>query len=428
MGNEMLIRDIYAREILDSGGNAAIEVEVLAGSDTVGTASVPSGISAGREKQGTEQQERPSRGMNMEQAVEMVNSQVAPAVIGRNILDQEEMDRELMRAAGKRGSTDGIQSLERKALLGVSMAVARAAAEALKVPLYRYFGGVRAKNMPVPMISVLDGGCHADNYLDIAGVLIVPAQTAPFHEQLMICTEVYRELQQVLTDRGCRTCVGTEGGFAPELKDIKEAVRLIRDAVEQAGYGFGQDIKAALDVRASALYDRQQGVYSFPGESRRQGREIVRDTDEMIRYYEELISEFPICSLTDPLDREDWKGWKDLTARLGGRIQLAGDELFAGSPQKLSRGIREGAANAVVLKAGQTGTLTEMFRMIRAAQEGGYGVILSHRYTETEDTMIADIAAAFGAGWMKAGAPSRMEGTSKYNRLLRIEEKLSEKY
>ena len=300
----------------------------------------------------------------------------------------------------------------------MSAAAASAAAEALKLPLYRYLGGVRAGKIPVPMMNILNGGAHADNMLDIQEFMIVPAgENRIFREQLRICVEVYHALKEVLREKGLSTAVGDEGGFAPELTDTREALRAIRDAVERAGYRFGRDIKIALDVAASELYDPGQQAYVFRGEG-------IRTTEEMMRYYEELISEFPICSIEDPLDQEDWKGWQVLTERIGSKVQLVGDDLFVTNKERLEKGIRLGAANAVLVKVNQIGTLTEAFETIKTAQDAGYRTIISHRSGETEDTFIADIAVAFNAGQIKTGAPCRSERVAKYNRLLRIEEKL----
>mgnify|MGYP005781391503 FL=1 len=339
-----------------------------------------------------------------------------------NVFDQEEIDRAMIRADG----TEDKSNIGANAILGVSMAAARAAAAALEIPLYRYLGGVRAKKMPVPMMNILNGGVHADNTLDIQEFMIVPVKEESFRDRLRICAEIYHTLRKILKERGFQTGVGDEGGFAPDLKDTKEALRLIRDAVEQAGYRMGRDIMLALDAAASELYDEERKAYLFPGEGKIQGREVARDTAEMIRYFTDLIEEFPICSIEDPLDEEDWEGWRQITDQLGGRVQLVGDDLFATNIQRLKRGIQTGAANAILVKVNQIGTLTEAFETIKAAQDAGYHVIISHRSGETEDTAIADIAVAFNTGQIKTGAPCRSERVAKYNRLLRIEEELGE--
>ena len=421
MDRQLPIRDIFAREILDSRGNPTLEAEVLAGEDIVGRAAVPSGASTGR-YEALELRDREKRygGRGVERAVENVNSILAPVVIGRDVFDQEGLDRALIEADGTRDKSN----LGANAILGVSMAAAHAAAEAMKVPLYRYLGGVRAKQMPVPMMNIINGGVHADNSLDIQEFMIVPAEKEGFREQLRVCAEVYHSLKSLLKDRGLHTSVGDEGGFAPDFKDTREALRTLRDAVEKAGYRMGRDIRIALDVAASELYDPDRKVYCFPGEGREKGEKVIRTTEEMTAYYLDLISEFPICSIEDPLDEEDWDGWSALTGKIGDRVQLVGDDLFTTNAERLEKGIRLGAANAVLIKVNQIGTLTEAFETVKLAQEAGYNTVISHRSGETEDTTIADIAVAFNAGQIKTGAPCRSERVAKYNRLLRIEEGL----
>lgn len=421
MDRQLPIRDIFAREILDSRGNPTLEAEVLAGEDIVGRAAVPSGASTGR-YEALELRDREKRygGRGVERAVENVNSILAPVVIGRDVFDQEGLDRALIEADGTRDKSN----LGANAILGVSMAAAHAAAEAMKVPLYRYLGGVRAKQMPVPMMNIINGGVHADNSLDIQEFMIVPAEKEGFREQLRVCAEVYHSLKSLLKDRGLHTSVGDEGGFAPDFKDTREALRTLRDAVEKAGYRMGRDIRIALDVAASELYDPDRKVYCFPGEGREKGEKVIRTTEEMTDYYLDLISEFPICSIEDPLDEEDWDGWSALTGKIGDRVQLVGDDLFTTNAERLEKGIRLGAANAVLIKVNQIGTLTEAFETVKLAQEAGYNTVISHRSGETEDTTIADIAVAFNAGQIKTGAPCRSERVAKYNRLLRIEEGL----
>ena len=421
MDRQLPIQDIFAREILDSRGNPTLEAEVLAGEENVGRAAVPSGVSTGKyEAQELRDQEKRYSGLGVERAVENVNSILAHAVIGRDVFDQEGLDRAMIEADG----TKDKRNLGANAILGVSMAAAHAAAEAMKVPLYRYLGGVRARQMPVPMMNIINGGLHADNSLDIQEFMIVPAETGGFREQLRICAEVYHSLKSLLTERGFHTSVGDEGGFAPDLADTREALRTLRDAVEKAGYRMGRDIRIALDVAASELYDSDRKVYCFPGEGRQRGEEVVRTAEEMLDYYADLISEFPVCSIEDPLDEEDWDRWKALTEKIGDRVQLVGDDLFATNAERLEKGIRLGAANAVLIKVNQAGTLTEAFETLKLAQEAGYNTVISHRSGETEDTTIADIAVAFNAGQIKTGAPCRSERVAKYNRLLRIEEGL----
>ena len=423
MDKEMLIRDIFAREILDSRGNPTIEAEVLAGENIVGRAAVPSGASTGKyEAVELRDQEERYGGKGVERAVENVNSCLAKAVIGMNVFDQKEIDRALCKADG----TENKSNLGANAILGVSMAAARAAAKGLSIPLYRYLGGVQAKKMPVPMMNILNGGVHADNPLDIQEFMIVPVRETSFRERLRICAEIYHMLRAVLKGKGLQTGVGDEGGFAPELADTKEALRTIRDAAERAGYRMGRDIMIALDVAASELYIEEKGGYIFAGEGKK-GEPVVRTTEEMISYYEELVEEFPIFSIEDPLDEEDWDGWKKLTKKIGNRVQLVGDDLFVTNAQRLRKGIELGAANAILIKVNQIGTLSETFETIKTAQEAGYNVIVSHRSGETEDTIIADIAVAFNTGQIKTGAPCRSERVAKYNRLLRIEEQIGEK-
>ena len=423
MDKEMLIRDIFAREILDSRGNPTIEAEVLAGENIVGRAAVPSGASTGKyEAVELRDQEERYGGKGVERAVENVKSCLAKAVIGMNVFDQKEIDRALCKADG----TENKSNLGANAILGVSMAAARAAAKGLNIPLYRYLGGVQAKKMPVPMMNILNGGVHADNPLDIQEFMIVPVRETSFRERLRICAEIYHMLRAVLKGKGLQTGVGDEGGFAPELADTKEALRTIRDAAERAGYRMGRDIMIALDVAASELYIEEKGGYIFAGEGKK-GEPVVRTTEEMISYYEELVEEFPIFSIEDPLDEEDWDGWKKLTKKIGNRVQLVGDDLFVTNAQRLRKGIELGAANAILIKVNQIGTLSETFETIKTAQEAGYNVIVSHRSGETEDTIIADIAVAFNTGQIKTGAPCRSERVAKYNRLLRIEEQIGEK-
>lgn len=423
MDKEMLIRDIFAREILDSRGNPTIEAEVLAGENIVGRAAVPSGASTGKyEAVELRDQEERYGGKGVERAVENVNSCLAKAVIGMNVFDQKEIDRALCKADG----TENKSNLGANAILGVSMAAARAAAKGLNIPLYRYLGGVQAKKMPVPMMNILNGGVHADNPLDIQEFMIVPVRETSFRERLRICAEIYHMLRAVLKGKGLQTGVGDEGGFAPELADTKEALRTIRNAAERAGYRMGRDIMIALDVAASELYIEEKGGYIFAGEGKK-GEPVVRTTEEMISYYEELVEEFPIFSIEDPLDEEDWDGWKKLTKKIGNRVQLVGDDLFVTNAQRLRKGIELGAANAILIKVNQIGTLSETFETIKTAQEAGYNVIVSHRSGETEDTIIADIAVAFNTGQIKTGAPCRSERVAKYNRLLRIEEQIGEK-
>lgn len=417
------IRDVYAREILDSRGNPTIEVEVLAGEKVVGRASVPSGASTGK-YEAAELRDGGGRygGKGVQRAVEHVNDQLAGAVIGINVFDQTEIDRVLIKTDG----SDNKGNLGANALLGVSLAAAHAAAAALRLPLYKYLGGVNAKKLPVPMMNILNGGVHADNTLDIQEFMIMPVGAKNFKEGLRMCAEIYQALKSLLKEKGLSTAVGDEGGFAPDLSDTRAALDCLREAAQRAGYRMGkdQDIAIAMDVAASELYNQDYRKYEFPGESRMQGQKIVRSAEELIDYYAELAEEFPICSIEDPLDEEDWDGWELLTARLGQKVQLVGDDLFVTNVGRLKQGIKRGAANAILIKVNQIGTLTEAVEAIQLAQNSGYHAIVSHRSGETEDTTIADIAVAFNTGQIKTGAPCRTERVAKYNRLLRIEEQV----
>ena len=424
MDKEMLIRGYICKgNIRFTGEILRLRLKFSQGENIVGRAAVPSGASTGKyEAVELRDQEERYGGKGVERAVENVNSCLAKAVIGMNVFDQKEIDRALCKADG----TENKSNLGANAILGVSMAAARAAAKGLNIPLYRYLGGVQAKKMPVPMMNILNGGVHADNPLDIQEFMIVPVRETSFRERLRICAEIYHMLRAVLKGKGLQTGVGDEGGFAPELADTKEALRTIRDAAERAGYRMGRDIMIALDVAASELYIEEKGGYIFAGEGKK-GEPVVRTTEEMISYYEELVEEFPIFSIEDPLDEEDWDGWKKLTKKIGNRVQLVGDDLFVTNAQRLRKGIELGAANAILIKVNQIGTLSETFETIKTAQEAGYNVIVSHRSGETEDTIIADIAVAFNTGQIKTGAPCRSERVAKYNRLLRIEEQIGEK-
>lgn len=415
------IRDVFAREILDSRGNPTIEVEVLAGENTVGRASVPSGASTGK-YEAVELRDGGVRfgGKGVQYAVSHVNDQLAGAVIGINVFEQTEIDRVLIETDG----TQNKQKMGANALLGVSLAAAHAAANALRIPLYKYLGGVNAKKMPVPMMNILNGGAHADNTLDIQEFMIMPVGAENFREGLRMCAEIYQALKGLLKEEKLNTAVGDEGGFAPDLPDARAALQFLKRAVEKAGYRMGTDIAVALDVAASELYNTDFKTYEFPGESRMRGGKVIRSAEELIDYYEELMNEFPICSIEDPLDEEDWDGWELLTTRLGREVQLVGDDLFVTNVERLKKGIEKGVANAILVKVNQIGTLTEAVEAIELAQKSGYQAIVSHRSGETEDTTIADLAVAFNTGQIKTGAPCRTERVAKYNQLLRIEEQL----
>ena len=415
------IRDVYAREILDSRGNPTLEVEVLAGERTVGRAAVPSGASTGKyEAVELRDGEKRYGGKGVQRAVEHVNDQLANAVIGVNVFHQTEIDRTLIETDGSADKG----KLGANALLGVSLAAAHAAANALRLPLYKYLGGVNAEKLPVPMMNILNGGAHADNTLDIQEFMIMPVGAENFKEGLRMCAEIYQALKTLLKEKGLSTAVGDEGGFAPDLPDAKAALDCLTEATEKAGYRMGQDIAIALDVAASELYNKDYKKYEFPGESKMQRQKVVRSTEELIDYYEELIEAYPICYMEDPLDEEDWDGWELLTTRLGRDVQLVGDDLFVTNVERLKKGIEKGVANAILVKVNQIGTLTEAIEAIQLAQKSGYQAIVSHRSGETEDTTIADIAVAFNTGQIKTGAPCRTERVAKYNQLLRIEEQV----
>lgn len=415
------ITDVYAREILDSRGNPTIEVEVLAGEEFVGRSGVPSGASTGQ-FEAVELRDGGKRygGLGVSHAVDHVNAKIAPEITGMNVFGQAALDAVLKKLDG----TDNKSNLGANALLGVSMAAARAASKALGLPLYAYLGGVNAKRMPVPMMNIMNGGRHADNTIDIQEFMIMPVGACCFKEGLRMCAEVYQILKGILKEAGLNTAVGDEGGFAPNLPDTKEALRIIVEAIEKAGYRPGKDISLALDAAASELYDKHFKKYVFEGEAKMHGHKIIRSAEELIDYYEELVEEFPIVSLEDPLDEEDWDGWELLTTRIGLHVQLVGDDLFVTNTRRLKKGIEREVANAILVKVNQIGTLTEAFDAVEMAKNAGYRAIISHRSGETADSMIADIAVAFNAGQIKTGAPCRGERVEKYNRLLRIEDEL----
>lgn len=419
MCSYMAITDVFAREILDSRGNPTVEVELMTEDGSVGRAAVPSGASTG-EHEAAELRDREARygGLGVTQACHYVNTQLADAVIGENVYAQRTIDRILCREDGTRTK----EKLGANGMLGVSMATAAAAANSLELPLFRYLGGACANRLPVPMMNILNGGCHADNTVDLQEFMIMPVGAAGYADGLRMGTEIYHVLKTSLKERGLATGVGDEGGFAPDLPDADAVLSLICEAVQRAGYELEKDVVLALDVAASELYQKESRRYYFPGESRLRGQEVSRDTGQMITYLEQLCSRFPIQSIEDGLDENDWEGWKELTDRLGARVQLVGDDLFVTNKERLSEGIVRGAANAVLVKVNQIGTLTEAFDTMDLAGQNGYRCIVSHRSGETEDTAIADIAVAVGAGQIKTGAPCRTERVAKYNQLLRIED------
>ncbi len=426
MQNFVEIKEIHAREILDSRGNPTVEAEVVVhnfidGRDYCGMAAVPSGASTGR-FEAVELRDGETRyfGLGVQHAVKNVNEKIASVLVGRNALEQVVIDRILMETDG----TDNKGNLGANAMLSVSMAVAKASANALSMPLYRYLGGISPKLLPVPMMNILNGGKHAANTVDFQEFMIMPVQAESFADGLRICAEIYHNLKKILQDKGLSTGVGDEGGFAPDLPDAESVLQLIVESIQASGYTPGQDIKIAIDVASSELYQEKTGMYHFPGESSLKGEEIVRDTQEMIAYYEELVEKFPIVSIEDGLAEDDWDGWKQLTKRLGDSVQLVGDDLFVTNVKRLDAGIKLKTANAILVKVNQIGTLTEAFDAVEMAHKNGYKAVISHRSGETEDTTIADIAVALNAGQIKTGAPCRSDRVAKYNRLLRIEEEL----
>lgn len=420
------ITGVHAREILDSRGNPTVEADVTVettstGKKTTGRAAVPSGASTGQ-FEAVELRDGEPRyfGLGVQNAVKHVNDKIAKVLIGKNALNQVEIDRCMIAEDG----TDDKINLGANAMLSVSLATARAAAKAMEMPLYQYLGGANARRMPVPMMNILNGGRHADNTVDFQEFMIMPVGAKSFREALRMCAEVYHNLKKICEKDGLSTAVGDEGGFAPDLPDAAAVLELIVDAVKASGYVAGEDFKIALDVAASELYDEKTGMYHFLGESRLKGEKVARNTEEMIAYYEELIQRFPIISIEDGLDEEDWDGWQAMTQRLGERIQLVGDDLFVTNTKRLDAGIKLQTANAILVKVNQIGTLTEAMEAIETAQGNAYRAVISHRSGETEDTFIADLAVAVNAGQIKTGAPCRAERTAKYNQLLRIEEQL----
>lgn len=417
------VRRIFARQVLDSRGNPTVEVEATVGEGIVGMeghaaiASVPSGASTGKFEAVELRDGKKGyyTGLSVENAVENVNTKLAEAIVGENALDQKRIDEILIRTDG----TDNKSSVGANATLGVSVAVARAAAMALRIPLYQYLGGCHACRLPVPMMNILNGGRHADNTVDLQEFMIMPVGAPNFREGIRMCVEIYQFLRILLKERNLSTAVGDEGGFAPDLEDAHAVLELMTEAIQKAGYKPGEEVKIAIDAAASELYDEEKGCYYFPGESRKKGKEVLRDTKEMVAYYEKLLDEFPIISIEDGLQEDDWEGWKQMTEILGERVQLVGDDLFVTNIKRLKCGIRLQTANAILIKVNQIGTLSEAMDAVEMAQKAGYRVVVSHRSGETEDAFIADLAVAVGAGQIKTGAPCRSDRTSKYNQLLR---------
>lgn len=424
------IRQVHAREVLDSRGNPTVEVEVTVGEGVIGMngytgrAMVPSGASTGKFEAVELRDGEKGRyiGLGVTKAVNNVNTKIAEVILGENALNQMFIDALLTETDG----TDNKSNLGANATLGVSMAVARAAASALRIPLYQYLGGCHTGRMPVPMMNILNGGKHADNTVDLQEFMIMPVGADDFESGIRMCAEIYQFLKIILKERNLSTGVGDEGGFAPDLADAREVLILIMEAVKKAGYEPGKEIGIAIDAAASELYEEERGVYVFPGESRMKGEEVLRDGKEMIDYYEKLIAEFPIVSIEDGLHEDDWDGWVEMTRRLGGKVQLVGDDLFVTNIRRLRCGIQLGAGNAILVKVNQIGTLTEAMDAVEMAQHAGYRAVISHRSGETEDSFIADLAVAAGAGQIKTGAPCRSDRNAKYNQLLRIREHLGE--
>lgn len=421
MNRYLPITYIYAREILDSRGNPTVEAEVVLDGVYEARASVPSGASTGQ-YEAVELRDGQERylGLGVEKAVSNVNTKIANALLGENALSQGYIDHLLIDADG----TENKSNLGANAILPVSMAVAKASAKALGLPLYQYLGGIRTDSMPVPMMNILNGGRHSKNSLDFQEFMILPVGAENFKESIRMGTEVYHKLKLILNKDQMVSAVGDEGGFAPDLKNAREALEYLMKAVELAGYDPGKDVVFAMDAAASELLNERTGCYDFPGEGSQEGCQISRSTNEMIDYYESLTAEFPLVSIEDGLAENDWEGWQKLTCRLGQNIQLVGDDLFVTNTKRLEAGIKLEVANAILVKVNQIGTVSEAMSAVEMAQHHGYKAVISHRSGETEDTFIADLAVAVNAGQIKTGAPCRSDRVAKYNRLLGIEEEL----
>jgi len=410
------IADVIARQIMDSRCMPTIEVDVILEDGTVGRASVPSGASTGMFEavELRDGDKDKFNGKGVLKAVDNVNNFIAEELIGMNVFDQVLIDNTMLWLDG----TKNKEKMGANAILGVSLACAKAAAENLGLSLYQYIGGVNAKVLPVPMMNIINGGKHADNNVDLQEFMIMPAGAVSFSEALRMCSEVYLSLKSILKSRGYDTGVGDEGGFAPNLGSNEEAIRIIVDAIAKAGYIPGKDIFIALDPAASEIYEDEK--YNLAGEGR------VLTSEEMVDYYENLVDKYPIISIEDGMAEEDWRGWKLITERVGDRVQLVGDDLFVTNTERLQKGIKMGVANSILIKLNQIGTLTETLNAIEMAERAGYTAVISHRSGETEDTTIADLVVAVNAGQIKTGAPARSERVAKYNQLLRIEEELGE--
>ena len=417
------ILDVKAREILDSRGNPTVEAEVICEVGVEGRASVPSGASTGKfEALEMRDQDEKNRyeGKGVNKAVANVNVDIKDIVAGHSVTEQMHLDRMMIAYDG----TENKSRLGANAMLSVSMASARAGAEASGLPLFQYLGGIYAHILPVPMMNIINGGAHTTSALDFQEFMIMPVGACCFREALRMGTEVYHVLRKLLLEDGHVTAVGDEGGFAPNLKNAEEALDYLMRAVERAGYQPGEDVTFAMDAAASELYNDETGKYIFEGEGRLKGSSVVRSADEMIAYYKKLTEKYPLRSIEDGLDEEDWEGWVHMTRELGNRVQLVGDDLFVTNSARLQRGIQMGAANAILIKVNQIGTVSEAMKAIETAKRAGYKVIVSHRSGETEDSFIADLAVGVNAGQIKTGAPCRSDRVVKYNQLLRIEDML----
>ncbi|MGX7014613.1 phosphopyruvate hydratase [Vagococcus silagei] len=413
-----IITDVYAREVLDSRGNPTIEVEVYTESGAFGRGMVPSGASTGEYEAVELRDGDKSRylGKGVLKAVDNVNNIIAEEIIGFDVRDQMSIDKKMIELDG----TPNKGKLGANAILGVSIACARAAADFLEIPLYHYLGGFNTKVIPTPMMNIINGGSHADNSVDFQEFMIMPVGAANFKEAIRMGAEIFHNLAKVLKGKGLNTSVGDEGGFAPDLGSNEEALEVIIEAIEAAGYVPGKDVRLAMDVASSEFYNKETGMYDLTSE----GRSLT--SEEMVALYEDLVAKYPIISIEDGLDENDWEGFKHLTEKLGKKIQLVGDDLFVTNTEKLKRGIEEGIANSILIKVNQIGTLTETFEAIEMAKEAGYTAVISHRSGETEDSTISDIAVATNAGQIKTGSASRTDRIAKYNQLLRIEDQLGE--
>ncbi len=405
---------VYGREILDSRGNPTVEVEVYLDDGSMGRAAVPSGASTGAFEAVELRDGDKGRflGKGVSKAVENINDIIAPEIVGLEVFDQVGIDELMIELDG----TDNKGKLGANAILGVSMAVAKAAANSLDLPLYQYIGGVNAKTLPVPMMNILNGGEHADNNVDIQEFMVMPVGAESFAEALRTGAEIFHNLKSVLKEKGLNTAVGDEGGFAPNLTSNEEALQVIITAIEKAGYTPGKDVMLALDVAATEMYNKDEKKYELKGEG------LVKTSEEMVEFYSDLVEKYPIISIEDGLDEEDWAGWKLMTEKLGNKIQIVGDDLFVTNTVRLSKGIKSDTANSILIKLNQIGTITETLDAIEMAKRAGYTAVISHRSGETEDSTIADLVVAVNSGQIKTGAPSRTDRVAKYNQLLRIED------